>query len=645
MATDGVSMAPTGANTKLQELALAHADEGALQDINHSNTLSTSVEKVEEGYFMSIRLIGAIISLGTAVAVSYWGFAPPAAVLTVINADIGPSNNASLFSIIWTISCGIGSLLFGRISDKFGRRWFIIGASSIALVGGIIAATAKGMNTLIGANVLMGLAAGVHTCYGLTVGEICPNRFKFVGVAFACLPNIISTGFGQYLGMTLPRSSTMALTAYLALRIVHYYNWRYIYYIFIPLMVFVLVMQVVFYRPPNFEQLHRGTRTRMGELKRVDFLGCFLIVAGLVLFLLGVSWGGQPLSWTSGTILGLIITGGCVVIIFVFWEAYGPHPNPIVPVHFFKDLRGFVCLIIIESVAGTSYVALSIIWPSQVARLYSSPTTSWQTTAWLSTTIALAIYSSIVCWGALVAILKHIRLQLIFLMSVMLAFLGSMASCNPQSLARSAVLSVFAAFPAGILEIMPGLLVQMDTNDADLGTTFSILYAMRPIVGAIMTAIYLAVLSSKTTSKLSAYIPPVAVKAGLPEGSVPALLEAIVIGTPAAMQKVPGITTTIQAAVAAELPYAYAAAYAYVYYSAVAVAGVGLIACFCVKDYDPYLTNHVPRQIYKLGDEKVGSGESEKQHPEVWEHEDVEKRPAENVGPVNAGEITTTRSP
>jgi hypothetical protein len=71
-----------------------------------------------------------------------------------------------------------------------------------------------------------------------------------------------------------------------------------------------------------------------------------------------------------------------------------------------------------------------------------------------------------------VVILKHIRLQLIFLMSIMVAFLGSMASCNPQSLARSAVLSVFAAFPAGILEIMPGLLVQMGTNDADLGTTF-----------------------------------------------------------------------------------------------------------------------------------------------------------------------------
>jgi hypothetical protein len=46
-------------------------------------------------------------------------------------------------------------------------------------------------------------------------------------------------------------------------------------------------------------------------------------------------------------------------------EIYSRQPNPIVPMELFKDLSGFVCLNIIEAVAGTSYVALSIIWPSR----------------------------------------------------------------------------------------------------------------------------------------------------------------------------------------------------------------------------------------------------------------------------------------
>jgi hypothetical protein len=50
--------------------------------------------------------------------------------------------------------------------------------------------------------VLLGLGAGVHTCYGLTVGEICPNKYKFLGVAICVVSSVITTGFGAYLGMT-----------------------------------------------------------------------------------------------------------------------------------------------------------------------------------------------------------------------------------------------------------------------------------------------------------------------------------------------------------------------------------------------------------------------------------------------------------
>jgi MFS family permease len=47
----------------------------------------------------------------------------------------------------------ISLLLTGRLSDKFGRRYFLIFAGGLAVVGGIVACTAKTMNTLIGANV------------------------------------------------------------------------------------------------------------------------------------------------------------------------------------------------------------------------------------------------------------------------------------------------------------------------------------------------------------------------------------------------------------------------------------------------------------------------------------------------------------
>jgi hypothetical protein len=77
--------------------------------------------------------------------------------------------------------------------------------------------------------------------------------------------------------------------------------------------------------------------------------------------------GGLPLPWSSPRILGLTVSGGITLIIFGFWEAYSGTPNPLVPMHFFKDVRGFTMLFIISCVSGTVYVATAIIWPSQVA--------------------------------------------------------------------------------------------------------------------------------------------------------------------------------------------------------------------------------------------------------------------------------------
>jgi hypothetical protein len=50
------------------------------------------------------------------------------------------------------------------------------------------------------------------TCYGLTIGEVCPNKFKFIGVVLCVVPAVVPTGFG----------------AYLAIMLTHTANWRYV---------------------------------------------------------------------------------------------------------------------------------------------------------------------------------------------------------------------------------------------------------------------------------------------------------------------------------------------------------------------------------------------------------------------------------
>ena len=71
-------------------------------------------------------------------------------------------------------------------------------------------------------------------------------------------------------------------------------GWRGVYYLMIALSGASTLLFYVFYHPPTFELLHKGSRKTLSAVVRmIDFGGIFLLTAGLVLFLLGVSWGGQ----------------------------------------------------------------------------------------------------------------------------------------------------------------------------------------------------------------------------------------------------------------------------------------------------------------------------------------------------------------
>lgn len=109
---------------------------------------------------------------------------------------------------------------------------------------------------------------------------------------------------------------------------------------------------------------------------------------------------------------------------------------------------------------------------TEVAAIYGAQAKDWRENAWLSTTIAFGIWGGIVVFGSVFHIIKHIRIQTIVFMLVCTAFAGALASGNTENKNQSAAFSFLATLPAGILELIPVTLCQLDANDADLGTVF-----------------------------------------------------------------------------------------------------------------------------------------------------------------------------
>ncbi|KAK3646850.1 hypothetical protein LTR56_008338 [Elasticomyces elasticus] len=134
-------------------------------------------------------------------------------------------------------------------------------------------------------------------------------------------------------------------------------GWRWSYYINLILTGLAIVLALVFYHPPIFEQLHiRASKRKV--LKELDYVGILLFVAGLVLFLIGLSWGGVIYPWTSARTLSTLLVGLALFISFFVWELYGARA-PFLPPHFLKNLP-FAGIIMAAGSASAVFYPLNI---------------------------------------------------------------------------------------------------------------------------------------------------------------------------------------------------------------------------------------------------------------------------------------------
>lgn len=58
--------------SKLQRLELAHADEGQLADIRRSDALTAESKDLENGYFLSVGLVGSVAGVSLSTVAAYF---------------------------------------------------------------------------------------------------------------------------------------------------------------------------------------------------------------------------------------------------------------------------------------------------------------------------------------------------------------------------------------------------------------------------------------------------------------------------------------------------------------------------------------------------------------------------------------------
>ena len=385
-----------------------------------------------------------------------------------------------------------------------------------------------------------------------------------------------------------------------------------------------LLLVFFFYHPLN-QYIHEEGKTAWGQVKETDFGGCFLFISGIVLFLLGISFGGNQFPWyvspwstfplarltpslraSAGTIAPIVV-GVFLLIALGFYEAYAKLKYPIFPPEIFKNIRGFTVLQVATFLLGMLFYATAVLWPQQIQALYTQKDME---IGWYSSAGGMGGLAFSAFFGYAQKKFDHSHIQLPLYLGCLTLCSGAQAIVSPTSNIGSTVLVVFINAFVSAASIFAVSMVQVGVKHEYIGIASGVIVTARSLGGAVATTIYVTILQNKITSSLGPDVGIPLAEHGVPLASIPAVIEALATGdltSPALASLSP---TALLAAVAG-LKQAYVTSFKLVYLVSIAFGVVGtVIVCFA-KNIDSLMTETVDIKVEEGAHIKVVSDTGE----------------------------------
>lgn len=199
-------------------------------------------------------------------------------------------------------------LIYGKISDLFGRKpVFVIGVS-IFLIGSILCGLAHTMKWLIIFRFIQGIGAGAVMPIATTiVGDIYTKEERASIQGYLSSVWGISAVLGPVLGGIF----------------VKYVSWVYVFWMNIPLGILAII-GVVFFLHENIEK----------KKPSIDYTGSFLLVVSVSALMLVLVEGGVHWKWTSWQVASLLTIFLVGFLLFILQERRAL--EPMMPLYIWK---------------------------------------------------------------------------------------------------------------------------------------------------------------------------------------------------------------------------------------------------------------------------------------------------------------------
>ncbi|KAF7312532.1 MFS general substrate transporter [Mycena indigotica] len=223
--------------------------------------------------------------------------------LPVIAQDLHIKENQLQWLVsAFSLSSGCFLLLFGRLADLYGRKKMYLGGTVYLGLLSLGCGFAKNANSLFILRGFQGLgpAAFIPACLGILAHAFPPSRARSAAFATFSAGAPIGGAVGSQIGGLLTQYTRA--------------TWHAPFYLICGLGVFCAVVGY-FLIDPDLP----STETD----RRVDWLGAFLVTAGLALLVFVLSQGSiASKGWKTPYIVALLILGVLLLAAFIFWQYY-----------------------------------------------------------------------------------------------------------------------------------------------------------------------------------------------------------------------------------------------------------------------------------------------------------------------------------
>ncbi|MBF6589941.1 MAG: MFS transporter [Ktedonobacterales bacterium] len=414
--------------------------------------------------------------------------------------------------------------IVGKLSDQFGRKWFLVAGVVIFLVGSALSGTSQTMNQLIIFRGLQGIGAGTVLSLVFTlVGDIFvpAERARWQGLfsgVFA-LASVVGPATGGWI-----TDNT---------------SWRWVFYVNLPLGALALLL-LIFKLPTHISAPNRRYRG-WAAIRRIDFAGVFTAAGATISLMLGLTWGGTTYAWNSPQVLGVLVGAAVLFAVFAIIEAFFA-VEPILPLDLFKN-QVFAAGALLSLTVGMALFAVVFYLPLFIQGVLGQTATS---SGAVITPLTVTMAVGAIFVGQLIARIG--RYQAICVVGALVLTFGVyLLSRMTVSVTLGVVTRNMIVVGLGLGMLMPvlTLAVQNAIPRSRLGVGTGAVTYLRSMGQMLGVALIGAVVSNSVSGELAKRLPPAASKLP-PQVTNPNNLQQLLV-SPTLQHQV--VTTVTQAAI------------------------------------------------------------------------------------------------